>query len=219
MDDHAEYVRAEWRIFHERGAPLARLASRIAPSAVRALDVGCGAGQELLPYLGGTAVGVDLSMSGILAGRALFRESRLRVPALLLGAAEALPFATAAFDAVICRLALPYADVPRALAEMARVLRPGGALVLQIHSVRYYLRRALRARNLGELVHAARAITSGIAFELTGWQPGEVFLRVRTLSRLLADAGVEVMEIDGRDPTAPLVLGRRRQNPVVSSRS
>jgi SAM-dependent methyltransferase len=210
MDDHADYVRAEWRLFHERREPLAGLASRIVPRASRALDVGCGAGQEMVPYLGATAVGVDLRKSGILAGRALFRESGLRVPSMLVGAAEALPFATASFDVVICRLALPYADVRCALGEMARVLRAGGALVLQIHCLRYYLRRALGARNWRALVHAARAIASGAAFELTGWQPGEMFLRVRKLGRLLAAAGVEMMEIDGRDRAAPLVLGRRR---------
>jgi SAM-dependent methyltransferase len=210
MDDHAQYVRAEWRRFHERGEPLAAFAARVAPSAGRALDVGCGAGQELLPYLGVTAVGVDLRSSGIRAGRALFRENGLRVPALLVAAAEALPFASAAFDVVICRLALPYADVLRALGEMARVLRPGGALVLQIHCLPYYLRRALQARSLRELAHAARVIAAGTAFELTGWQLGEVFLRLRKLERLLAAARVDVTEIDGRDPNAPLVLGCRR---------
>jgi ubiquinone/menaquinone biosynthesis C-methylase UbiE len=209
MDDHAEYVRAEWRKFHEENAPLAALASRIVPAARRVLDVGCGAGQELLPYLGATAVGVDLRRSGLVAGRALFREIGARVPSLLVGAAEALPFASAAFDVVICRLALPYADVRRALGEMARVLRPGGALVLQIHHLRYYLLRAWRARDPRELVHALRVIASGAAFELTGWQPGEAFLLLRSLARRLASAGVEVVEIDERDRPAPLVLGRR----------
>ena len=128
---------------------------------------------------------------------------------MVVGAAEALPFATASFDVVICRLALPYADVRRALGEMARVLRAGGALVLQIHCLRYYLAHALGARNWRTLVHALRAIASGGAFELTSWQPGETFLRVGKLARLLAVAGVEMMEVSGWDRAAPLVLGRR----------
>src|SRR5436190_136947 len=114
-----------------------------------------------------TAVGVDLRKSGIVAGRELFRESGARVPSLLLGAAERLPFATAAFDVVICRLALPYTEVRRALAEMARVLRRGGALVLQFHCLRYYLRHALQARSPSDLAHAVRVIATGTIFELT----------------------------------------------------
>lgn len=211
MDDHARYVREEWRRFHERGEPLAQLASRIVPEARLVLDVGCGAGQELLPYPAATAVGVDLRWSSILTGRALFRESGLRAPSLLVAAAEALPFAAASFDVVICRLALPYVDVRRALREMARVLRADGALVLQVHCLRFYLRRALRARNWRDLAHAARVIASGTAFEVIGWQPGEVFLRMRTLTRLVSAAGVEIVEIDLRDRTAPVVLGRRNK--------
>jgi ubiquinone/menaquinone biosynthesis C-methylase UbiE len=210
VNDHAEYVRAEWRRYHEQGAPLAALASRIVPGARLALDVGCGAGQELLPYLGATAVGIDPQRSGLVAGRALFEESGLRAPALLQGAAETLPFAGAAFDVVICRLALPYAGVRRALAEMARVLRPGGALVLQIHHLRYYLRQARRAQDLRELSHALRVIANGVVFQLTGLQPGETFLLLGTLGRRLAEAGIEVVEIDERDRAAPIVLARRR---------
>ena len=92
---------------------------------------------------------------------------------------------------------------------MARVLRARGALVLQIHCLRYYLARALGARNWRALVHALRAIASGATFELTSWQPGEMFLRVEKLARLLAAAGIEMMEVSARDRAAPLVLGRR----------
>jgi len=209
MDDHADYVRAEWRRYHEQGQPLANLAARVVPAARRVLDVGCGAGQELLAYPQANTVGIDVRKSGILAGRALFRERGLRVPSFLVGAAEQLPFASGAFDVLICRLALPYTEVPRALAEMARVLRPGGALVLQYHSIRYYLRRAMRARHPGELAHALRVIAAGTAFELTGWQAGEVFLLRRTFRRLLERAGIELLDLDQRNPGAPLALARR----------
>lgn len=205
MDDHAAYVRAEWRLFHERNEPLARLA----PSARRVLDVGCGAGQELLAFPGATTVGIDVRKDGLLAGRTLFREAGRPPPSLLLAPAEALPFRDASFDAVICRLALPYTDVRRSLAEMARVLRPGGALVLQIHALAYYLRRAREAQGWRDVVHAARAMVNGAIFLVTGWQPGEVFLQMPALSRALAAAGVRVVQCDGSDPGAPVVLGHR----------
>lgn len=50
---------------------------------------------------------------------------------LAVAAAEALPFAACAFDGLLCQLALHHmSDVPRAIAEMARVLQPGGRAVL-----------------------------------------------------------------------------------------
>lgn len=207
-DEHALYVRSEWRKFEQIGAPLQRFAARLVPRPRSVLDVGCGAGQELLPYLDTVAVGMDLRRSGLVEGRSLFGEC---APRLLAGAAEALPFASAAFDVVLCRLALPYTDVRRALGEMARVLAPGGALVLQVHHLRYYLRRAMRAGSLAELVHALRVIGRGAAFELTGRQMrGEVFQLIGSLRRMLTAAGLALVEIDESDRGAPIALARRR---------
>lgn len=209
MEEDGEYGRAEWRLFHERGEPLARLASRIVPHARRVLDVGCGAGQELLPYLTATAVGVDLRRSALVTGRALFTESGLSAPPLLVAAAEALPFPAASFDVVLCRLALPYARVRRALAEMARVLRAGGAIVLQFHRAAYYVEEARHARSWRQLAYAMRVLARSVLFDVTGWQTGEVFLRIERLAAMLAELGVEVIQVDSRDRRAPVVLGVR----------
>ncbi|MEI9811588.1 MAG: class I SAM-dependent methyltransferase [Acidobacteriota bacterium] len=46
---------------------------------------------------------------------------------------EALPFRDASFDFVFSRVALPYMDISVAVAEMHRVLRPGGELWLTLH--------------------------------------------------------------------------------------
>lgn len=207
QSEHAEYVRSEWKKFHEVGLPLHRYAARIVPAPRRTLDVGCGAGQELLPFLDGVAVGIDPRRSGLCAGRALFG---VRSPSLIVAVAEALPFRTARFDVGLCRLALPYMDVRAALAEMARVLAPGGALVLQVHHLRYYVRRALRARRPAELIHALRVIGRGAWFELTGLQPrGEVFQLLGSLSRLLGTVGFSVVQIEESDRGAPIVVARR----------
>jgi ubiquinone/menaquinone biosynthesis C-methylase UbiE len=180
----------------------------VVPRPRSVLDVGCGAGQELLPYLDTVAVGIDLRRSGLVEGRSLFNA---RAPSLLVGSAEALPFTDAAFDVVLCRLALPYMNVRIALREMARVLVLGGVLVLQVHHLRYYLRQALRPRSVAELVHALRVIARGAAFELTGRQPrGEVFQLLRSLRRILAAAGFTVHEIDQSNAEAPIVVARRR---------
>ena len=96
----------------------------------RALDAGCGHGFQtaLLQSLGYETHGVDLS-----AG--LLRLARERLPRAHLARADlaALPYPDACFDAVTCAgSTLSFVAEPsRALAEIARVLRPGGRLLLE----------------------------------------------------------------------------------------
>ncbi|MBP9204291.1 MAG: class I SAM-dependent methyltransferase [Kofleriaceae bacterium] len=89
------------------------------------LDLGCGDGHlmELLLRRGLDTVGVDLSPGELTAarGRGLSTLARAR--------AQALPFADGAFAAVTSHLASMLMPEPdRVLAEVARVLRPGGVL-------------------------------------------------------------------------------------------
>ncbi|HEY2029867.1 MAG TPA: class I SAM-dependent methyltransferase [Myxococcales bacterium] len=205
-DGHAAYVRAEWEKFHRDGTPLQKHAAAVIAAPRAVLDVGCGAGQELIPYLDGLAVGIDVRRSGLCMGRALFGA---RAPLLMVASAEHLPFATGSFDVVLCRVALPYMDVRRALAEMARVLAPGGALVLQPHHLRYYLREAGTGPLL-QRIHALRVIARGVLFQLTGWQTGEVFQLVGDLRRRLDRLSVTVVRVDESDRGAPIVVARRR---------
>ena len=61
----------------------------------------------------------------------MLRIASRRIPAVLLGAAEALPFREASFGAVLCVTAFEFLpDADRALREIARVLRSGGRFVL-----------------------------------------------------------------------------------------
>ena len=94
----------------------------------RVLDVGAGTGvsTEELRRSGAFAVGADLSVGMLRAGR----RTRPEVP-LLAGDALRLPFADATFDAVTISFALRnVVDTTAALREFARVTRPGGRLVV-----------------------------------------------------------------------------------------
>jgi ubiquinone/menaquinone biosynthesis C-methylase UbiE len=95
------------------------------------LDVGTGTGQYLAPLRrhipGGRIIGADLAPG-------MLRDLRAKgVPggaSLLNADAEALPLADAACDVMIASYVLFFVpDIPRALAEARRVLRPGGALL------------------------------------------------------------------------------------------
>jgi SAM-dependent methyltransferase len=94
------------------------------------LDVGCGTGRWLRRYSarGFEPVGVDATEGMVKRAAA----SGLKCP-LIVGLAQSLPFADASFDlasAVTVIQHLPPASQTDALKEMARVLRPGGHLLL-----------------------------------------------------------------------------------------
>jgi demethylmenaquinone methyltransferase/2-methoxy-6-polyprenyl-1,4-benzoquinol methylase len=94
----------------------------------RVLDLAAGTGvsTEELARSGAYAMGADLSVGMLRAGR----QARPGLP-LLAGDALALPFRDAAFDAVTISFGLRnVVDVDGALRELARVTRPGGRLVV-----------------------------------------------------------------------------------------
>jgi SAM-dependent methyltransferase len=219
--EYDSYVSAEWEMFVADGARGRASLEAVAGLEVgRVLDVGCGAGQELLPFatvLGAACVGVDVTPEAGRAGRELFaaHAPSARV-AFARAAAESLPFAGGAFDVVVCRLALPYTDNARCLSELARVLRPGGALLLKIHHARYYTRKlgaGLRAGQLPSALHAGRVLAAGLVYSLTGRQPRtrlpsrETFQTVPLLRRELARRGLEIRrELNDSNPLTPSFL-------------
>lgn len=87
------------------------------------LDVGSGAGVLVARSIaaGRAAVGTDLSLGMCLRAQRLVPAGRFTVAAF-----ERLPFAAGVFSGLTAMLVLHLADEPRALAEAARVLRPGG---------------------------------------------------------------------------------------------
>jgi ubiquinone/menaquinone biosynthesis C-methylase UbiE len=98
------------------------------------LEVAIGTGRNLALYPAGVRItGIELSPRMLAIARQ--RASELGIQAELLEAdAEALPFEDNSFDTVVCALSLcAIPDHARAISEMARVLKPGGKLLLLDH--------------------------------------------------------------------------------------
>ena len=111
----------------------ARVVADLRPGAAL-LDVGTGPGRLLLevarrrPDVEVSGVAPSADMIGHVAGNAERAGLAGRVRAVI-GSAEEIPHPDASFDAVVSSLsAHHWADVTRAIAEQARVLRPGGSL-------------------------------------------------------------------------------------------
>jgi len=99
------------------------------PEMERVLDIACGTGMSTvaLGAHASTVVGLDVSPEMLAAAR--------HAPGThyMLGSAERMPFATASFDAATCCSGVHWFDQDRFLAELRRVLRPGGWVGLYDH--------------------------------------------------------------------------------------
>ena len=141
-----------------------RLVPDVGP-AEAILDIGCGAGQTLVALgCGARSTGVDVDVDALRHAASGAMGQSLRVAA---AAGEQLPFRDAAFDFVFSRVALPYMDIPLALAEMRRVLRRGGRLWLALHPIAIPAEQ-FRRGNLKGRIYAAYTIVNGLWFHLTG---------------------------------------------------
>jgi ubiquinone/menaquinone biosynthesis C-methylase UbiE len=109
---------------------------------------------------------VDVDAEALALGRTLTdRIQFIRAPA------EAIPLPSASFDLVISRVALPYTDVPRAVHEIARLLRPGGRCWIVLHPVAFAWKELLtqvrRARVKG-VVYECYVLANGLLLHLFG---------------------------------------------------
>jgi ubiquinone/menaquinone biosynthesis C-methylase UbiE len=205
LANYEEYTRDELKNFAERETAkrylLVEAVRDLKPQKI--LDVGCGAGQELLPFLEKTdafAVGVDSAeMLGevtktVFAGekKAVFVRSK----------AEDLPFAEASFDVVLCRVALPYMNNRQAIAEISRVLKPKGVLLLKTHAPRFYfamIRQRLKTRSLRQIAYPLICLAASSWHLLTGqqlqkgfWRGKEIFQTRAFLEREFAKNNLKI---------------------------
>jgi ubiquinone/menaquinone biosynthesis C-methylase UbiE len=135
FDERAPGYEQGWRgrLHHDIAGRAAELALSVHPAAQRVLDVGCGTGY-LLRLLGGQCpdaielAGIDAAPSMIEAAKQTADDRRLR---FTVGTAERLPYPDHAFDLVVSTTSFDHwADQRAGLGECARVLAPGGHLML-----------------------------------------------------------------------------------------
>ena len=155
----------------------------------RILDVACGNGTSLRAIVSGFPVhgfGVDVAAPS-------YRDDRLE---LRVGDAHALPFGAAAFDALLCECALStFIDQPGVLAEMGRVLRPGGRLGVSDMVIEGEV-----PAGLSEWVHTGTCLSR--AMSVSGYV------------RAIEDAGFRVIHRRAAPEALRELLGRVKRNLV-----
>jgi SAM-dependent methyltransferase len=168
-----------------------RMASllRLGPGE-RVLDVGCGPGIDTTTLASAVAPGGRVT--GIDRDRAMLETARARARRVPDGSltnhleadATRLPFASEAFDVCRCERVLQHlADGNRAIAEMVRVTRPGGLVVVADSD---WGSLSIDASE----VHVERRVVRSVADALADGYSG------RALPRRMAEAGLEIVDVD-----------------------
>ena len=117
----------------------------------RVLDVGCGAGVDLVRFVrgGAAATGVDIADSAVGLARENLRHQSLSAP-LCVGDGERLPFAEDTFDFVYAHGVVQYTSGDQALVdECRRVLKPGGTAFFQVYNRISWLNALSRVMKVG----------------------------------------------------------------------
>ena len=146
-----------------------RVMPTVSPQCRSVLDVGCGAGQTLIASRLSSsvvAIGVDKDLSALTVGKQLTRSIHF-----VCSSGEQLPFIDGYFDLVVSRVAVPYMEIPRAMAEMARVMSPSGHLWIVLHPLSMVWRELLRSfykLNLAGSLGRLFVIANGLAFQIAG---------------------------------------------------
>jgi len=115
------------------------------------LDVGCGAGVDLVRFArgGAAATGVDIAPAAIELARANLEQQGLQA-ALMVADGETLPFPDAHFDLVFAHGVVQYTgNDGRLVSECRRVLKPGGQAIFQAYNRISWLNLLSRVMKVG----------------------------------------------------------------------
>jgi 2-polyprenyl-3-methyl-5-hydroxy-6-metoxy-1,4-benzoquinol methylase len=164
-----------------------------------ALDVGCGGGQllALMAQRGLEAFGTDLAGGMVTASNERLAHEGLEAD-VRQAVADDLPFDDATFGVITALGLVEYVDEPmRALREMARVLAPGGHLIVTAPNP---ARLAYLLDPVGTVMGRFRSPPAG--YRRHYWTP-------RGFRRVLVDAGLDVHRLEGHG-LGPLMFAGRQ---------
>jgi SAM-dependent methyltransferase len=157
--------------------------------ATRVLDAGCGEGVLVEQYAG------RLAIEGL--------DPNYAAPHVRQGSLTALPYPDGSFDRVLCLDVLEhlaYEDQPRALAEIRRVLCPGGEALVSVPNLAHLQSRA-------HFLLTGRLVRTASEFKHPGDRPAAEQLR------LFARAGFVLVGRHGIFPTVPVLTAWIRRHP------
>jgi|SRR5688572_16598223 len=144
----------------------------LSSSRVGVVDVGCGIGQLFVAK--GDEVPAGVPRYGFDIDPTAIEYAKERWPDRAIfgvAPAERIPLPDGSVDFYVSRVALPYADIPKALGEAARVLVPGGRLWVTLHPISMMfgqIGKAVRTARLKELIMGTIVLANGLAFHLFG---------------------------------------------------
>ncbi|ODS53627.1 MAG: hypothetical protein ABS36_13455 [Acidobacteria bacterium SCN 69-37] len=190
--DYHRELSADWEFYPTYLAKRERVRTFLngVPASTRVLDAGCGEGVIVEEFAGRLQIeGIDPNYS----------SARVRT-----GSLTALPYDAATFDRALCLDVLEhlsFEDQPRALAELHRVIVPGGELLVTVPNLAH-LQSRVHFLLTGRLIRTANPLK----------HPGD---------RPLADyvdlarrAGFTVIERSGIFPTVPVLTRLIRKHPA-----
>lgn len=211
VEDHYDRTAARWEAIYESStfhdyliADRMRRALALVEgtgATGRAMDAGCGAGQMVveLASRGFASAGFDVSANMVTASNKLLARRSLAAEVVQANG-EDLPHAADSFDVVTALGYIEYfPSPPKAVAELARIARPGGHLVITSPNP---IRLAYLADPIGTV--------KGLLKPEQGYR--RHYHSAGRLRRLLGSAGLEVLAVDGHGIGPWTVAGR----PVLS---
>jgi len=135
------------------------------------LDVGCGIGQAYVgnnfsSKSGKTLYGIDIDFTPLQFGKKYYPGIHF-----INGSAESIPLQSNHVDFLISRVSLPYTNVPGSMAEIYRVLKPGGEIWITLHPFSFFsdlIKDCWHNFTIKKLLDRVYILGNGMIFHVTG---------------------------------------------------